>query len=37
VLETRRQALGENHPDTLRSAANLARDLEALGEKLGSE
>ncbi|MBV9315223.1 MAG: tetratricopeptide repeat protein [Pseudonocardia sp.] len=30
--QPRRDSLGEDHPDTLASANNLARDLYALGE-----
>jgi hypothetical protein len=32
TLERRRRVLGEDHPDTRRSANDLARDLRALGE-----
>ncbi|MGH3823264.1 MAG: tetratricopeptide repeat protein [Pseudonocardiaceae bacterium] len=32
TLTRRRQVLGEDHPDTLLSANNLALDLHALGE-----
>ena len=32
TLARRRRVLGEDHPDTLRSANNLAADLRALGE-----
>jgi hypothetical protein len=32
VLDRRRRILGEDHPDTLTSAANLAADLRALGK-----
>ena len=32
ILERRRRILGEDHPDTLRSADNLATDLRMLGE-----
>ena len=32
TLARRRQVLGENHPDTLASASNLALDLRALGQ-----
>jgi hypothetical protein len=32
ALNRRRRVLGEDHPDTNRSASNLASDLRALGE-----
>jgi hypothetical protein len=32
TLERRRQVLGHDHPDALKSASNLAADLRALGE-----
>ena len=32
TLTRRRRVLGEDHPDTLKSANNLVRDLHALGE-----
>jgi len=32
TLTRRRRVLGDDHPDTLISAANLALDLSALGE-----
>ena len=32
TLDRRRRVLGEDHPDTLRSTANVAADLHALGE-----
>ena len=32
TLDRRRRLLGDDHPDTLRSASNLAADLHALGE-----
>ena len=32
TLECRRRVLGHDHPDTLKSASNLAADLRALGE-----
>ena len=32
TLARRRRVLGEDHPDTLASAGNLATDLRALGE-----
>lgn len=32
TLARRRRVLGEDHPDTLWSASNLAADLRALGE-----
>jgi aryl-alcohol dehydrogenase-like predicted oxidoreductase len=32
TLERRRRALGDDHPDTLRSATNLAADLAAMGD-----
>ena len=32
TLDRRRRVLGEDHPDTLASAGNLAADLRALGE-----
>ncbi len=32
TLERRRQVLGHDHPETLKSASNLAADLRALGE-----
>ena len=32
TLARRRRVLGEDHPDTLTSARNLARDLRALGK-----
>ena len=32
TLARRRRVLGEDHPDTLRSASDLVRDIEALGE-----
>jgi hypothetical protein len=32
TLARRRQVLGPDHPDTLRSEGNLAADLRALGE-----
>jgi hypothetical protein len=32
TLIRRRRVLGEDHPDTLTSASNLAADLRALGE-----
>lgn len=32
TLARRRRILGEDHPDTLRSASNLAEDRRALGE-----
>ena len=32
TLARRRRVLGEDHPDTLKSANNLASDLRALGE-----
>ena len=35
TLDRRRRVLGEDHPGTLRSAANLAADLRALDEADG--
>jgi Tetratricopeptide repeat len=32
TLTRKRRVLGEDHPETLRSARNLAADLRALGE-----
>jgi hypothetical protein len=32
TLDRRRRVLGQDHPDTLASAANLAIDLRELGE-----
>jgi hypothetical protein len=32
TLDRRRRVLGQDHPDTLASAENLAADLRALGE-----
>ena len=32
TLDRRRRVLGEDHPETLRSARNLAADVRALGE-----
>jgi hypothetical protein len=32
TLARRRRVLGEDHPETLGSASNLARDLSGLGE-----
>jgi hypothetical protein len=32
TLDRRRRALGDDHPDTHRSARNLAADLVALGD-----
>jgi hypothetical protein len=32
TLDRRRRVLGQDHPDTLRSARNLAADLRKLGE-----
>jgi len=32
TLDRRRRVLGHDHPDTLRSAHNLAADLRELGE-----
>ncbi|WP_405566925.1 tetratricopeptide repeat protein [Streptomyces sp. NBC_01167] len=32
LLERQRRVLGDDHPDTLRAAANLAVDLAASGE-----
>ena len=32
ILARRRRVLGEDHPDTLNSASDLAADLRALGE-----
>jgi len=32
TLDRRRQVLGDDHPETQRSASNLAADLTALGE-----
>jgi hypothetical protein len=32
TLDRRRRVLGEDHPDTLQSASNLAADLRALEE-----
>jgi hypothetical protein len=32
TLTRRRRVLGDEHPDTVRSAASLAEDLRALGE-----
>jgi hypothetical protein len=32
TLDRRRRVLGQDHPDTLASASNLATDLRALGE-----
>jgi hypothetical protein len=36
TLDRRRRVLGKDHPDTLRSASNLADDLSALGESGGN-
>jgi hypothetical protein len=32
TLERRRRVLGHNHPETLKSASNLAADVPALGQ-----
>ena len=37
TLARRRRVLGADHPDTLRSASNLAADLRALGEAAGDD
>jgi hypothetical protein len=36
ILATRRQTLGEGHPDTLTSIANLAATLHAEGDLAGA-
>ena len=35
TLDRKRRVLGEDHPDTLTSARNLAADLRALGDADG--
>jgi len=37
TLTRKRRTLGEDHPDTLASASNLANDLRALGEPQAGE
>jgi hypothetical protein len=36
TLTRRHRMLGDDHPDTLRSANNLANNLSALGERTGA-
>jgi hypothetical protein len=37
TLDRKRQVLGEDHPDTLTSASNLALDLRILGQPSDAE